>query len=424
MMTKSTTALRPMIGIENATHPPHILAVFAHPDDESFCAGGTLAKYAADGAEIMVVSATHGDAGQIHDVRAATRRTLGQVRERELRLACKRLGVRHALCLDYGDGRLNRVEPEALTRHITRIVRAFRPDVVITFGPDGAYGHPDHIAIGAATTTASTLAGDAEAFPEQLAAGLAPHTLDATFHSHFPRSRMLLLDHLVQWLVRQDRPFRGSHDFMHALLVLAQETSVLGYTGDHVDVQWYPAGFSIVEQGEPATRLYLILSGAAEVIREDDGSRHMVARLEPGTFFGQEGLAHRQASSAHVVALDNVTCLVFACGEPTAFAGRGTSANQDLDTTTAEAEALRSVATTAIDVSAYVERKIAAIAAHRTQCPLTPDMLPLAMLQEIMGREYFVRVAPAHELETELLARRPYAPVLRLHDRRPRLAAA
>ncbi len=75
-------------------------------------------------------------------------------------------------------------------------------------------------------------------------------------------------------------------------------------------------------------------------------------------------------------------------------------------------------------MSAYVERKIAAIAAHRTQCPLAPDMLPLAMLQEIMGREYFVRVAPARELETELLARRPYAPVLRLHDRQPRLAAA
>src|SRR5919109_1556734 len=80
---------------------PRILGVFAHPDDETFCAGGTLAKYAADGAEIMIVSATRGDAGQIRDARAATRRTLGQVREHELRLACERLGVRHAVCLDY-----------------------------------------------------------------------------------------------------------------------------------------------------------------------------------------------------------------------------------------------------------------------------------------------------------------------------------
>jgi len=211
----------------NTTRPPRILGVFAHPDDETFCAGGTLAKYAADGAEIMVVSATRGDAGQIRDARAATRRTLGQVRERELRLACERLGVRHAVCLDYGDGTLKDVEPEALTRHITRIVREFRPDTVITFGPDGAYGHPDHIVIGAATTTACVLAGDAAAFPEQIDAGLAPHAPDALYHSHFPRSRMLLLERLVQWLITQDRRFRGSFDFMHALLLLAQETSVL-----------------------------------------------------------------------------------------------------------------------------------------------------------------------------------------------------
>ena len=90
----------------NTRYPPRILGVFAHPDDESFCAGGTFAKYAQAGAEIMVVSATRGDAGQIRDGRAATRRTLGQVREHELELACKQLGIQHAVCLDYGDGKL------------------------------------------------------------------------------------------------------------------------------------------------------------------------------------------------------------------------------------------------------------------------------------------------------------------------------
>src|SRR5262249_2082574 len=153
---------------------------------------------------LMVVSATRGDAGQIRDARAATRHTLGQVRERELRLACERLGVRHAVCLDYGDGTLKDVEPQALTSHIARIVREFRPDVVITFGPDGAYGPPAQLAIGAAPPTACALAGDAAAFPEQIDEGLAPHTPDALYHSHFPRSRMLLLEHLVQWLVTQD----------------------------------------------------------------------------------------------------------------------------------------------------------------------------------------------------------------------------
>jgi hypothetical protein len=85
---------------------------------------------------------------------------------------------------------------------------------------------------------------------------------------------------------------------------------------------------------------------------------------------------------------------------------------------------LYSEVTTAIDVVDYVEHKIAAIAAHSIQYPITPGMLPLAMLQEIMGREYFVRVAPARKLETELLPRRTLAPVIRLPDRQPVLAVA
>src|SRR5690349_15200816 len=187
----------------NIGRRPRILGVFAHPDDESFCAGGTFAKYAEDGAEIMVISATRGDAGQIRDARAATRRTLGQVRESELRAACERLGIQHVVCLDYGDGTLKDVEPELLVRDVTWIVRSFQPDVVITFGPDGGYGHPDHIAIGAATTAACALAGDPAAFPDQLDAGLAPHTPAALYHSHFPRSPLLLHQRLVHCLVAQ-----------------------------------------------------------------------------------------------------------------------------------------------------------------------------------------------------------------------------
>jgi len=409
----------------NTRRRPRILGVFVHPDDQSFCAGGTFARYAASGAEIMVVSATRGDAGQIRDARAASRRTLGEVRERELHLACQRLGIQHAICLDYGDGTLKDCEPQTLTRDVARIVREFKPDAAITFGPDGGYGHPDHIAIGAATTAACAAAGDMAAFPEQLESGLAPHTPAALYHSHFPRSRMLMHERLVQWLVAQGQRFRGSFDFIHALLLLAQETSVLGYTSDHVDVQWYPAGFSIVEQGEPANRLYLILSGVADVIREDaDGVPRSIAQLGPGAFFGEEGLAHRRPRNAHVVALGSMTCLVFARSEPTAFAGRGATASRILDIVIADAEALRCEVTTAIDVSAYVERKIAAIAAHRTQYPIDPTMLPLAMLQEMMGREYFVRVTPARELETELLIPSASTPLIKLGNQRRMRAVA
>jgi LmbE family N-acetylglucosaminyl deacetylase len=388
----------------NPTRSPRILGVFAHPDDETFCAGGTLAKYVAAGAEAMVVSATRGNAGQIRDAQLATRRTLGQVRERELQQACAQLGVQHAMCLDYGDGTLKDIDQAVLIQHVTQITREFRPDVVITFGEDGAYGHPDHIAISMATTAAFTRAGDPAMFPEQLAAGLAPHSPHSLYHSHFPRSRMLLMKRLVHWLVGHDQRFRGTIDFVQAMLLLAEETSMLGYSSDHFDVQWYPAGFYIIEQGEPSTTLYLILSGEAEVLGEDpDGTLHKLVHLGPGSFFGERGLAHRKPRSAHVVAVSSLTCLVFSPGEPTAFAGRGQSANLDLAMAISQGEAAaQSGATTCIDVGEYIEQKIAAIGSHRTQYPIDKDMFPLSMLQEMMGREYFVRVSPRPELEAEL----------------------
>src|SRR5699024_2098037 len=119
-----------------------------------------------------------------------------------------------------------------------------------------------------------------------------------------------------------------------------------------------------------SSRLYLILSGVAEVLREDaDQALHTVARMGPGAFFGEEGLAHSRPRNAHVVAVDSVTCLVFAPGVPTAFAGRGSTASQELDTAATAAAALPSVVTTALDISPYVTHKLAAIAAHRTQYP-------------------------------------------------------
>jgi LmbE family N-acetylglucosaminyl deacetylase len=373
---------------------PRVLAVFAHPDDECFCAGGTLARYVAAGAELLVVSATRGDAGQIHDARVATRRTLGAVREQELQQACKQLGVQQAMCLDYGDGTLSTIDQGLLERDIVRIIRAFRPDVVITFGDDGAYGHPDHIAIGSATTTACAWAGDGEYFAEQLTEGLAPHHPSYLYHNYFPRSRKLLMERLVEWLVAKDERFQGNADFVRGLQLLAEESTTLGYAEDHVVVQWYPAGFAIVEQGEPATKLYLVLSGEVEVLREeDDGQLRPLARLGQGAFFGEQGLASGRTRNAHVVAVDNVTCLTFSPAPPTAFSGRGGQARPELALVQDAAEETgRLAVTTCIDVTAFVEHKVRAIACHRTQYPIEPDMFPLAMLQDMMGREYFVRV--------------------------------
>ncbi len=155
-----------------ASNPPRILGAFAHPDDEVFVAGGTLAKAVASGAEARVLSATRGQAGQIRDASVATRRTLGAAREAELRRACGILGVQHVQLLDYVDGGLDATNPDVLVGEIVRTIRTFRPDVVVTFGADGAYGHPDHMAISAAATRACALAGD----PGQYA-GTAPGRL-------------------------------------------------------------------------------------------------------------------------------------------------------------------------------------------------------------------------------------------------------
>ena len=377
---------------------PRLLAVFAHPDDETFCAGGTLAKHVAAGWEVLVVSATRGQAGQIRDPLAATRRTLGQVREREFYKACQRLGIRHARVLDYLDGTLHIVDPDELTGAVVRIIRAFRPEIVITFGPDGAYGHPDHIAIGAATTRAFAQAGSTEHYPEQLAAGHRVHQPAQLYHSSFPQSRRLLRDRLADWLAASPSRFRGTADFTRALPLLAEEATTLRSVSDHVDVEWFSSGSHIVEQGEPGASLYLILSGQVDVIQEDaDGTARRLARLGPGEFFGELAIVHQQPRTAHVVAVEDVTCLVLAPGAPSAFAGRGAGA-QSLETSAAAGMAEEPAAggLVLVDVSAYVPQKVAAVAAHRTQYPITPDMFPLPLLQELFGTEYFVRVRSSH----------------------------
>jgi cAMP-binding proteins - catabolite gene activator and regulatory subunit of cAMP-dependent protein kinases len=183
---------------------------------------------------------------------------------------------------------------------------------------------------------------------------------------------------------------------------MADETATLGYSRDHISVRWYPPGFSIIEQGEPADSLYMVLSGQAEVLRETpDGNRNSLAVLGPGDFFGEEGLAYHRPRNAHVIAREGVTCLVFAPGTPTAFAGRGVEAQYAVQTAPTHPESLQ--ATTCIDISAHVRQKLAAIAAHRTQCPITPTMFPDSIVQELFAQEYFIRVVPRLVMETELL---------------------
>ena len=139
-----------------------LMCVLAHPDDESLGTGGTLAKYAAEGVATYLVTATRGERGRFGDSKESPGPAIvGRTREAELRAAATELGVREVSFLDYEDGTLDQAEPAEAIGKIASHLRRVRPHVVITFGPDGAYGHPDHIAVSQFTTAAIVAAADA-----------------------------------------------------------------------------------------------------------------------------------------------------------------------------------------------------------------------------------------------------------------------
>ena len=152
------------------TRPEHddlrarsLLAVFAHPDDESIACGGLLAWCAHLGARVSVCCATGGELGSMAGMDASSQPGPADVRRarlQELRNAARILGVTELVLLDHEDGMLPWTEPERLEADIRSTIGRLRPDVVITFGEDGLYGHPDHIAIHERTTAAVAALGE------------------------------------------------------------------------------------------------------------------------------------------------------------------------------------------------------------------------------------------------------------------------
>ncbi|MBX5491811.1 MAG: PIG-L family deacetylase [Chloroflexi bacterium] len=125
-----------------------LLAVVAHPGDESCHCGGVLARYAAAGARVVLVCATRGQAGAITDPALATPATLGEVRTAELEAAAATLGIAAIHWLDYQDGTLAEAVPfPEGVRRVAEILATERPATVVTFGPEGVYGHYDHVMV-------------------------------------------------------------------------------------------------------------------------------------------------------------------------------------------------------------------------------------------------------------------------------------
>ena len=181
-----------------------LLAVLAHPDDESFGMGGTLAKYAEDGIDVHLVCATRGEAGEVDPEYLEGFSSIGQLRESELFCAVEKLGIEEVHLLDYRDsgmsGSADNNIPEALVNaplnqvaeEIAEIIRRIKPQVILTFDPVGGYRHPDHIYIHKTATKAFYLAGDPSyksSYPPHSPGKLYYHTISR----HFIRFNVQLL---------------------------------------------------------------------------------------------------------------------------------------------------------------------------------------------------------------------------------------
>jgi LmbE family N-acetylglucosaminyl deacetylase len=198
-----------------------LMAALAHPDDESFGAGGTLALYAQRGAQVHLVCATRGEAGQVSAECLEGFESVADLRVSELRCASGILGLAGVHFLDYRDsgmpGSSDNQHPRALAaapvdevaRRVAHLIRLLRPQVIITNDPFGGYKHPDHIAIHKATVQAFHLAGDPALVD---ADGLPPYQPKKLYYQTMPKRALRLAVAILPLLGRDPRHFGRNGD--------------------------------------------------------------------------------------------------------------------------------------------------------------------------------------------------------------------
>lgn len=208
----------------DASPPPPgqraLLAIFAHPDDESFGPGGTLARYAAEGARVWLVCATDGDAGTVEAALLDGYASAGQLRAAELCCAAQALGLAGVDWLGYRDsgmaGAPENQHPESLVQapmarlvgQLVTSIRRHRPQVIICDNRHGGYGHPDHIKLHQATMLAVEAAADPARHPE---AG-PPHRVAAVYHPAFTAGLLKVIVRLMPLFGRDPRRFGRNRD--------------------------------------------------------------------------------------------------------------------------------------------------------------------------------------------------------------------
>ncbi len=224
------------------TSKPVILSVLAHPDDETFGMGGTLAYYASKGVDVHLVCATRGEVGAMDPELLKGHSSIAEVREAELRCAAGVLGLNGVYFLDYRDsgmpGSPENVHPQALAAapldevaaKVVTYIRKLKPQVVLTFDPIGGYRHPDHIAIQQATVQAFKLASDSSFIDAENQPAFQPQRL--FFHT-MPRAFLRMGVLLIRLSGQNPRKYGTNHDI--DLVSIAQEKFPV-----HVRINYQP----------------------------------------------------------------------------------------------------------------------------------------------------------------------------------------
>jgi mycothiol S-conjugate amidase len=214
-----------------------LLVAYPHPDDESFGNGGTLARYAAQGVAIHYACATRGECGMVAPKLLDGYAGIADLRTAEQECAARALGLAAVHFLGYRDsgmqGTSDNQNPAALiqaplervTGQLVALMRALRPQVVLTFNPYGGYGHPDHIYLHRATHAAFAASGDPARYPEQIAGGLAPWRPGKLYYPTFGTRFVKIAVGAMRLLGRDPRRF-GQNKDVDAIRVLEETTPI------------------------------------------------------------------------------------------------------------------------------------------------------------------------------------------------------
>jgi len=197
-----------------------ILVVLAHPDDESFGMGGTLAKYAAQGVDVHLLCATKGEVGDVSPEKLIGYDSVADLRESELRCAAEHLGLKQVHYLGYRDSGMSGSSEnhhllslasqavDDVSRKIVGYIRELKPSVVLTFDPIGGYRHPDHIAIHNATVRAFHQAGERNFITD----GLEPFKPEKLYFHTFPRGFLRSVVKILKFFGRDPKKFGRNGD--------------------------------------------------------------------------------------------------------------------------------------------------------------------------------------------------------------------